>query len=242
MTFGIAADLVRRALGDLLAVVEDGDPVADPHDHPHVVLDEQDRQARARARSRLIRSVICAVSRGFMPGGRLVEQQQRRVAGRGRGRSRVGAGRRRAGSWRARRRVPCRPTSASSSRARTRALPPRARSRRRRQQRIDQFAVSRDVHADEHVLDRRHVLEEPDVLERPARCRPRPCRSGGRSGRRRCGPGGAGTRAAGRPPMSSSGDQERPSVTRPGDDADRLEPRRPIAGRPRSAGRRSRPA
>ena len=45
MTFGLRADLVRRALGDLLAVVEDGDPVADAHDHPHVVLDEQDRQA-----------------------------------------------------------------------------------------------------------------------------------------------------------------------------------------------------
>ena len=45
MTLRVRADLVGRALGDLLAVVEDGDPVADAHDHPHVVLDEQDRQA-----------------------------------------------------------------------------------------------------------------------------------------------------------------------------------------------------
>ena len=49
MTFGSRADLVRRALGDLLAVVEDGDPVADAHDDPHVVLDQQDRQAEVAA-------------------------------------------------------------------------------------------------------------------------------------------------------------------------------------------------
>ena len=42
---GIGADLGGRALGDLLAVVEDRDPVADAHDDPHVVLDEQDREA-----------------------------------------------------------------------------------------------------------------------------------------------------------------------------------------------------
>ena len=31
------------AFGDLLAAVEHGDPLGDPHDHAHVVLDEQDR-------------------------------------------------------------------------------------------------------------------------------------------------------------------------------------------------------
>ncbi len=49
MTLGSAPDLVGRALGDLLAVVEDGDPVADAHHDPHVVLDEQDRQAELAA-------------------------------------------------------------------------------------------------------------------------------------------------------------------------------------------------
>ena len=45
MTFGLRRTSSGRALGDLLAVVEHRDPVADAHDHPHVVLDEQDRQA-----------------------------------------------------------------------------------------------------------------------------------------------------------------------------------------------------
>ena len=67
MTFGIAADLVRRALGDPLAVIEDGDPVADAHDDAHVVLDEQDRQARARCGGWLMSRVMSAVSCGFMP-------------------------------------------------------------------------------------------------------------------------------------------------------------------------------
>ena len=45
MTRGLALDLGRRALGDLLAVVEHRDPVGDAHDDLHVVLDQQDRQA-----------------------------------------------------------------------------------------------------------------------------------------------------------------------------------------------------
>ena len=35
---------LRRALGDLLAVVEHGDAVGDAHDDAHVVLDQQHRQ------------------------------------------------------------------------------------------------------------------------------------------------------------------------------------------------------
>ena len=46
MTRAVGPDLGRRPFGDLLAVVEDRDPVADAHDHAHVVLDEQDRQAQ----------------------------------------------------------------------------------------------------------------------------------------------------------------------------------------------------
>ncbi len=44
----VGADLGGAPFGDDLAVVEDRDAVADPHDDPHVVLDEQDGQARAR--------------------------------------------------------------------------------------------------------------------------------------------------------------------------------------------------
>ena len=41
----VVADLLRAALGDLLAVVEHGDVLRDAHDHLHVVLDQQDRHA-----------------------------------------------------------------------------------------------------------------------------------------------------------------------------------------------------
>ena len=52
MTRGSSADLLGRALGDLLAVVEDRDPVADPHHQLHVVLDQQDREAEVPAQPR----------------------------------------------------------------------------------------------------------------------------------------------------------------------------------------------
>src|SRR5207248_1142133 len=38
----VVADLLRRALGDLLAVVQNDDAPRYPHDHLHVVLDEED--------------------------------------------------------------------------------------------------------------------------------------------------------------------------------------------------------
>src|ERR1700730_16643039 len=41
----VLTDLERLALGDLLAVVEDDDPIAHLHDHAHVVLDKEDREA-----------------------------------------------------------------------------------------------------------------------------------------------------------------------------------------------------
>src|SRR4029453_9966540 len=40
---GIGLDFRRRALGDLLAVVENDDPVGHAHDEAHVVLDDEDR-------------------------------------------------------------------------------------------------------------------------------------------------------------------------------------------------------
>src|ERR1700682_1155141 len=41
----VALDRGRHAVADLLAVVEDHDPVGDVHDHAHVVLDQADRGA-----------------------------------------------------------------------------------------------------------------------------------------------------------------------------------------------------
>src|SRR6185295_10040326 len=42
---GIAAHLGRGAFRDLLPVIEHGDAIAQPHDEPHVVLDQQQRRA-----------------------------------------------------------------------------------------------------------------------------------------------------------------------------------------------------
>ena len=65
----------------LLAVVEDGDPVADPHDQLHVVLDEQDREAEVAAQPRdQARSRSCRLL-GVHARGGLVEQQELRVGG-----------------------------------------------------------------------------------------------------------------------------------------------------------------
>ena len=66
MTRGLLPHLLRRALGDLLAVVEHGDLLRDAHDDLHVVLDEQDREPRS-SRSWRMKSVSCADSGGFMP-------------------------------------------------------------------------------------------------------------------------------------------------------------------------------
>ena len=46
MTLGVAAHLSGAAVGQPAAEVEDGDPVAQAHDDPHVVLDEQHRLAQ----------------------------------------------------------------------------------------------------------------------------------------------------------------------------------------------------
>ena len=42
---GVAADLRRRALGDFLPVIHDADILGNVHDHPHIVLDQQDGDA-----------------------------------------------------------------------------------------------------------------------------------------------------------------------------------------------------
>ena len=80
MTARVGPDLLRRALGDLLAVVEDGDPLADAHHHLHVVLDQQDGQLELVAQP-LMSRVICARLAGVHAGRRLVQQEQLRLAG-----------------------------------------------------------------------------------------------------------------------------------------------------------------
>jgi hypothetical protein len=75
----VVADRFRGTLGELPAVVEDGDAVREPHHHAHVVLDEEDRDAGVAdlpdelgQHGRLVRVGACR---------RLVEEQQPRLGG-----------------------------------------------------------------------------------------------------------------------------------------------------------------
>ena len=62
----VAADLLRGALGDGLAVVEHVDALADAHDDLHVVLDEQDGEPELVADPRIM-CISSSFSCGFMP-------------------------------------------------------------------------------------------------------------------------------------------------------------------------------
>ena len=170
MTRGSRRTSSGRPLGDLLAVVEDGDPVADAHDELHVVLDEQDREPEVAAEPRDERRQV-----GRLPAGSCPRRARRAAAASGwrpgPGRSRAGAGRRRGGSSRARCRLPLRPTSVRSSVRAGSAACSSSRRPRRARARVEPGRLEPRVHPDEHVLDRGHVLEQADVLERPADAR-----------------------------------------------------------------------
>ena len=78
--FGVVLDLRRSPLGDLLAEIQHGDRLRDAHDHAHLVLDEQDGD------SQLVAQPMDEVGHGLglariHAGGRLVEEQQVRLAG-----------------------------------------------------------------------------------------------------------------------------------------------------------------
>src|SRR6266571_5879263 len=74
----VRPDFVRAAFRDPLAAIEDGDPLADPHDDAHVVLDEQYRD------SLLVADAVHEVDElrrllRVHAGGRLVEQHPLRI-------------------------------------------------------------------------------------------------------------------------------------------------------------------
>ena len=75
-------EIRRRALGDLHAVVEHGDALADAHDDLHVVLDEQHRDAEFFLR-KTDQVHELDFFRGIHAGGGLVEQEQLRAGGEG---------------------------------------------------------------------------------------------------------------------------------------------------------------
>ena len=141
----------------LLAVVEHGDAVADAHDEP-MSCSMSRTVSPSSSRSLRMRSVSSAVSLRVHAGGRLVEQQQLRARWRARGRSRAGAGRRTAGCGPSRRRGP----EADELEQLHRALRSPARSSRSvrgadERSHRPSWSVWRGVHADQHVVEGRHV-------------------------------------------------------------------------------------
>src|SRR5688500_9627320 len=70
---GVALHLTGTSVGDLLTVVEDGDPVADSHHDLHVVLDDQHRDVVVADLADEPHEP-CLLRR-IHPGSRLVEEQ-----------------------------------------------------------------------------------------------------------------------------------------------------------------------
>src|SRR6266542_3404075 len=162
----IPLHLGRSPLGDLLAIVEHGDAIGHLHDHSHVVLDQQDRHAQVgHERFQELHEGRRLALRH--PCRRLVEQQQARL-----------------GPERARQLEA--PLIAVRQVARDLVgVTPQAHALQQRLGALTELALDLTearaagedipepeadarVHAHEHVLDRGHVGEEPDVLERAA--------------------------------------------------------------------------
>ena len=162
---GVPLDLGRGPLRDPRPVVEHGDPVRDPHHHFHVVLDQQHRQTELAAQEIDELGQDLGLAR-IHPGGRLVQEEELRLGGE------------RAGDLEPAL-VPVREIlrqllilaakpdeleqlqgprpGAALFRPHARRPEDRPRHRRREPR----------VLADQDVVEDRHVLEEPDGLERP---------------------------------------------------------------------------
>src|SRR5689334_14551845 len=159
-----SSDLLRRTLRDLLAVVEHGYALRCAHHDLHVVLDQENRDRALLAE----RADEGEERGGFLwvhPGGRLVEEQQLRL------------GRERAGDLE--------PTLVAVGEVLcelvVRSSQPREGEQLARlllglallapdagqpEDRAEDAALQAGVHADQHVLERRHLREQADVLER----------------------------------------------------------------------------
>ena len=78
MTSGSVSNLGRRSLGDHAARFQAVDPVADAHDHGHVVLDHEHRGAQLFLDGQQQRGESLDLSLGHAP-GRLVEAEHPRL-------------------------------------------------------------------------------------------------------------------------------------------------------------------
>ena len=168
MTRGLLRISSGLALGDLLAAVEHGDALGDPHDDAHVVLDEQDRDLAARrAPGGRTRRTAPTPAGSCRPSARRAAAPW--AAAPAPGRPRAGAGRRRRGCARTRRPTSPMPDEVEQLAAPSRGPPaPPAAARAGEKIVRDEPGLDVGVHGDHDVLGRRHQAEEPDVLEGPA--------------------------------------------------------------------------
>ena len=175
---GIALHLGRRALGDLAAEVERDDLVGHAHHQVHVVLDQQHRQLAARSRMRRSRSHQRVDLLVVQPAGRLVEQQQLRLAGQ--------RARQLDALLRAERQVRSRGASATALEVEQRdqlRRPARRAARSSRRTRGRRSALARKplrgaaVAADHDVLAHAHACGTARGSGRCGRCRARRCRA-----------------------------------------------------------------
>ena len=166
MTFGSCWTSCGVPSEIFCAVVEHRDPLGDAHDELHVVLDEQDGELQVVAHLADEADELQRFLR-VHPRGGLVEEQE------------LGLRRERTGDLEAPliavREVPCVVVVTAGEPAVVEQLrcplmrfallapdPPRA------QDAPDDPALQAAMHPDEDVLERRHLLKEADVLERPA--------------------------------------------------------------------------
>src|SRR5437867_1179842 len=160
----VVAHVLGRTFGDLLPVVEDDDAARDPHHDLHVVLDEEDGDPliddlvhEAHQLDLLLRSE---------PRGRLVQQEERRPRREGAGDlqpalrpvrqvARIGLG------------VPLDANEFQELNGAIGDLALLGALARRLEERVPELGAHAAVLPQADVVERRHVLEEADVLERP---------------------------------------------------------------------------
>src|SRR6266404_3063756 len=154
------------ALGDFLSVVQDGDVVGDLHDHPHVVLDEQEGEVALLDEAPQQGHQAPGLALGHAR-GRLVQEQQRGIRGERPGQLEapllaVGQV---AGQL-------VRLVAQPGHREQLRALLPLpllvGAPARVPADHVPEAERHPAVHPDQHVLDGGHAGEQADVLEGPA--------------------------------------------------------------------------
>ena len=144
-------------------MVHDHDVIADAHDHPHVVFDEQHAQPEVGAEPADERGHLGGLVR-VHPGRRLVEQQQGRLVAQRTGEleAPLVAVRQVLGELVLPATEPDQAQQLAGPLGGALLL---ALLTARGDEVVDHVRAELQVHADEHVLERRHVLEQPDVLE-----------------------------------------------------------------------------